>query len=53
MSMIKSFSDYRTYRRTVRDLNRMTNEQLADLGIPRWRVREVAAGGRIDPRLVD
>ena len=52
MTLIKNFNDYRTYRRTVRDLNRMTNEQLADIGVARWQVREAARSGCTDPRLV-
>ena len=52
MSLMKNLNDYRTYRRTVRDLNRLSNEQLADLGIPRWRVQAVAKGAPIDPRQV-
>ena len=52
MTLIKNLFEYRNYRRTVRDLNRLSNEQLADLGIPRWRVHEVARGGQIDPAQV-
>ena len=52
MTLMKSLNDYRTYRRTVRDLNRMSNEQLADIGVARWQVRDAARSGRTDPRLV-
>ena len=50
--MIKSLQDYRSYRRTLRDLRRMSDQQLEDIGVPRWRVRAVARGAQVDPRLV-
>lgn len=52
MTLKKTFEDYRTYRATLRELNRMSNEQLADLGIPRWRIRDAARGETIDARQV-
>ena len=53
MSMIERIHDYRNYRRTLRDLRRLSNGQLEDIGVPRWRVHDVARGAEIDPRLVD
>lgn len=45
-----SLSRWRTYRRTVRDLNDRSDRELRDMGIPRWRVRDVAAGKTVDPK---
>ncbi|MCB1468682.1 MAG: DUF1127 domain-containing protein [Rhizobiaceae bacterium] len=46
MNLIQSFRDWREYRTTVGELGRLSNRQLADLGIHRDEIRRVARRGR-------
>ena len=39
-------------RRAEAELARLADRTLHDAGIPRWRIREIARGGAIEPRLV-
>lgn len=42
--LVSAIRDHFTYSATVRDLRRMSDIQLADIGIERHRISEVAAG---------
>jgi uncharacterized protein YjiS (DUF1127 family) len=38
----KALADYRTYRRTYAELAQLTDRELADLGISRASIRDIA-----------
>ncbi|MBL8578584.1 MAG: DUF1127 domain-containing protein [Mesorhizobium sp.] len=42
MNLIRNYRNWRLYRETVTELNRLTNRELNDLGIARASIREVA-----------
>lgn len=42
MNMARSFSNWRKYRQTVNELDRMTTRELRDLGIERSEIKAVA-----------
>ena len=42
MNMARSFSNWRKYRQTVNELDRMTTRELRDLGIERSDIKSVA-----------
>ena len=42
MNMARSFSNWRKYRQTVNELDRMSTRELRDLGIERSEIRAVA-----------
>lgn len=42
MSLIRNFRNWRRYRETVTELNRLSNRELADLGINRHDINAVA-----------
>ena len=42
MNIIDNFRNWRTYRQTVSELSRLSNRELADLGINRGEIRAVA-----------
>jgi len=42
MGIIDNFRTWRTYRQTVSELSRLSNRELADLGINRGEIRAVA-----------
>ena len=42
MSMARSFNSWMKYRQTVSELNRMNSRELADLGINREDIRQIA-----------
>jgi uncharacterized protein YjiS (DUF1127 family) len=42
MNLKKSYSAWRKYRQTVNELNRMSDRELADLGIGRGEIASVA-----------
>lgn len=42
MNLIRNYRNWRLYRETVTELNRLSNRELSDLGIARARIREVA-----------
>ncbi len=44
MNISRSFNNWRKYRQTVNELSRMSNRELADLGIVRDNIAEVARG---------
>ncbi len=46
MDIIGKFKEWRSYRRTVRELNNLSNRELADLGINRYDIPFVARRGR-------
>lgn len=46
MNLIQNFRDWRTYRATVSELGRLSNHQLADLGIVREQIKAVARRAR-------
>ena len=52
MTMLRTLADWRTARRTARELSRLGDRELHDAGIPRWRIEEIAKGAPIDPRQV-
>ena len=42
MNMARSFNNWRKYRQTVNELDRMTTRELRDLGIERSEIKSVA-----------
>jgi len=42
MNLIRNYRNWRRYRETVTELNRLSNRELTDLGIARASIREVA-----------
>jgi uncharacterized protein YjiS (DUF1127 family) len=42
MNLTRSFNNWRKYRQTVTELDRMSNRELGDLGIARDQIRAVA-----------
>ncbi|WP_337183384.1 DUF1127 domain-containing protein [Shinella sp.] len=42
MNMARSFSNWRKYRQTVNELDRMSARELRDLGIDRSEIKAVA-----------
>jgi uncharacterized protein YjiS (DUF1127 family) len=42
MNIVKSYSNWRQYRTAVAELSGLSNRNLADLGIVRANIREVA-----------
>jgi uncharacterized protein YjiS (DUF1127 family) len=42
MNLIRNYRNWRRYRDTVTELNRLSNRELNDLGIARGDIREVA-----------
>ena len=52
MNLLQRIRRRRAFNRTLRELEFKSNRELNDMGIARWRVRDVAAGRRPDPREV-
>ena len=52
MILIRRFQAWRRARAVRADLVRLDDRTLHDAGIPRWRIREIARGGAVEPRLV-
>ena len=44
MNVLRTIRNYRNYRRTIGELNAMSNHQLVDLGIERGDIRNIARG---------
>lgn len=42
MNLIRNIRNWRTYRNTVSELSRLSNRELADLGISRGEIHTVA-----------
>jgi uncharacterized protein YjiS (DUF1127 family) len=42
MNLINNYRNWRRYRETVNELSRLSNRELADLGISRHNIRYVA-----------
>lgn len=42
MNVARSFSNWRKYRQTVAELDRLSNRELSDLGVNRADIRSVA-----------
>jgi uncharacterized protein YjiS (DUF1127 family) len=42
MNLIRNFRNWRAYRETVNELGRLSNRQLADLGISRSEIAAIA-----------
>lgn len=42
MDIIKNLRNWRSYRQTVNELSRLSNRELADLGIARGEIHSVA-----------
>ena len=49
MTLLTNLRDWRAYRRAYSELNRLPDDVLHDMGVPRWRVREAARTGRTYP----
>ena len=52
MSVLTNYRRWRTRSRVARELRAKSDHQLIDMGVPRWRIDEIAQGAEIDPRLV-
>lgn len=46
MNLLRNYRNWRRYRETVNELSRLSNRELADLGINRADIYSVAAKGR-------
>ena len=46
MNLIRNYRNWRVYRDTVTELGRLSNRQLADLGINRGEIEAVARRAR-------
>jgi uncharacterized protein YjiS (DUF1127 family) len=46
MNLIRNYRNWRRYRDTVNELSRLSNHELADLGITRSEISVVASKGR-------
>ncbi len=46
MSMMENFRKWKAYRRTFDELSRLSNRELADLGISRYDIPRIARHGR-------
>ena len=46
MNLIRNYQNWRRYRQTINELSRLSNRELADLGITRGEIAAVAARGR-------
>jgi len=44
MNIRQKFAQYAQYQRTIRELNALDNRQLADLGITRSDIKQIARG---------
>ncbi|MAP18523.1 MAG: DUF1127 domain-containing protein [Aurantimonas coralicida] len=42
MNLVRSYNNWRRYRETVNELNRLSQRELADLGISRGDINSVA-----------
>ena len=52
MSIVNAIRTLQAHRRARFELARLGDRELHDVGIPRWRIAEIARGARIDPRQV-
>jgi uncharacterized protein YjiS (DUF1127 family) len=41
MNLIRSYRNWRSYRRTVSELGRLSNRQLDDVGISRFEIEQI------------
>ncbi|WP_202308380.1 MULTISPECIES: DUF1127 domain-containing protein [unclassified Mesorhizobium] len=46
MNLIRNYQNWRRVRETINELNRLSNRELADLGINRAEIDRVARQGR-------
>jgi uncharacterized protein YjiS (DUF1127 family) len=46
MNILRNYRNWRRYRQTVNELSRLSNRELADLGITRSEIVTVASKGR-------
>lgn len=46
MNLLRNYRNWRRYRDTVNELSRLSNRELADLGITRSEIVSVASKGR-------
>lgn len=46
MNIVGKFNQWRSYRRTVNELNTLTTRELDDLGISRYEIPMIARRGR-------
>ncbi|AMS42282.1 DUF1127 domain-containing protein [Aminobacter sp. NyZ550] len=42
MNLLRTYRNWRAYRETVNELGRLSNRQLADLGINRGEIQSIA-----------
>ena len=52
MTVLNTIRAWNARRRAEAELARLADRELHDAGIPRWRVRAVAGGAPVEPRLV-
>ena len=48
MGIVRDFTEWRRYRRTLQQLRSQSDRNLHDMGIARWRVEDVARGEGYD-----
>jgi uncharacterized protein YjiS (DUF1127 family) len=44
MNLIQNYRNWRRYQRTVNELSRLSNRELADIGVSRHEIRALARG---------
>ena len=47
MDLMNSYRKWRSYRRTVNELNALSTRELTDLGLGRADIERVARGGKL------
>ena len=52
MRFIDTIRTLQAHRQARFELARLGDRELHDIGIPRWRIEEIARGAQIDARLV-
>lgn len=52
MTLLNTLRIRRAHRRAVTELACLSDRDLHDAGIPRWRIREIVRGAPVEPHLV-
>ena len=52
MTILQNLREWRAYRRAYAEMNRLPNEALHDMGVPRWGVKDAVRTGRTAPEQV-
>ena len=52
MSVMTNYRNWRRRRDAIHRMRSLSDRQLIDMGVPRWRIEECAKGAPVDPTLV-